>query len=99
MKTEESYKTKKNNDMDTELIAQKLRTLPEILQIQVFDYIEFLINKYQASVNYSDEAEILNIEKKQILEDCWNNYLKFPHKVKTWEQVENEIIQENGYAI
>lgn len=85
--------------MDTELIVQKIQVLPESIQIQVFDYIEFLIKKHQISVNNSEETEILNIETKQVLEDCWDNYLKFPDKVKPWEQIEKEIIQENNYDL
>jgi len=80
--------------MDTNLLIERFNILPENLQIQVSDYIEFLANKYLESYKTIKSQLPLSAETMQVLEESWNNYLKSPSKVKTWEELENEIIQE-----
>ena len=85
--------------MDTNLLIERFNILPENLQIQVSDYIEFLANKYLESYKTIKSQLPLSAETMQVLEESWNNYLKSPSKVKTWEELENEIIQEHGYEL
>jgi len=85
--------------MDTNLLIERFNILPENLQIQVSDYIEFLANKYLESYKTIKSQLPLSAETMQVLEESWNNYLKSPTKVKTWEELENEIIQEHGYEL
>ena len=85
--------------MNAEIIIQKFNILPENLQNQVSDYIEFLANKYLDNSKTGNDVNELPLETRQILNDCLNDYLKNPGKVKTWEQVENEIVQEHGYEL
>jgi len=85
--------------MDTNLLIERFNILPDNLQIQVSDYIEFLANKYLESYKTIQSQSALSSETIQVLEDSWNNYLKNPSKVKKWEEIENEIIQEHGYEL
>jgi len=85
--------------MDTNLLMERFNILPDSLQIQVYDYIEFLANKYLESYKTIPPQSPLPSETMQVLEESWNNYLKSPSKVKTWEEIENEIIQEHGYEL
>ena len=85
--------------MNAEIIIQKFNILPENLQNQVSDYIEFLANKYLDNDITGNDVNELPLETRQILNDCLNDYLKNPGKVKPWEQVENEIVQDHGYEL
>ncbi len=42
--------------MNAKIVMQQLKSLPESLQLMVFDYIEFLSSKYSSS----KESEITN---------------------------------------
>jgi hypothetical protein len=75
--------------MNVNILIQKLQLLPEPLQIQVENYIEFLIQKY-----VDNEIAI-----KNILDDCFEEYEKNPTKVKTWEQIEQELIEKYQYEL
>lgn len=52
--------------MDTELVVERFAVLPENLQVQVIDYIEFLIYHHDLLNKKSDEVSITN-EQKEIL--------------------------------
>jgi len=89
--------------MNSELAIQKINLLPENIQEQVMDYIEFLVNKYinvsQPLVVKKQEIETITDETKSVLDDCLLDYKKNPKKVKPWEQVEQEIIDKYNYAL
>ena len=83
--------------MNIELSIERFFCLPQHVQLQVADYIDFLTKKYGLS-NKSETAS-LSAETKQTLDKCWNSYQQNPSKVKTWSQFENEIKQEFDYEL
>lgn len=85
--------------MNIELSLQQFNTLPENLQIQVADFIEFLHEKYIRTKEHKAADEPLSEATKNVLTDCWESYQENPEKVKNWDDVEQEIIQEHGYKI
>jgi len=91
--------------MNTELAFQKFNDLPENLQFQVLDYMEFLFAKYSTaqkiSTNENSEKsdEELTPELKQFLEKRLENYRKNPEKVIPWEEMEKKLIDKFGYAV
>jgi len=83
--------------MENELIISKFSILPIDLQSQVFDYIDFLVSKYKDRVLLEKE-ELPNYIKEE-LDKSKAAYLQNPQKVKSFEQIEKEIIAEHGYNL
>ncbi len=88
--------------MDAELIIKRLSVLPENLQIQVFDYIEFLINRYSELSDKEISAyenEELSLELKTLLEERLAEYKQNPQNVITWDEVKAKFNTKYGYEI
>jgi hypothetical protein len=92
--------------MNKQLILDKLVLLPEEVQVQVVDYIDFLLNKYKKSSqnnltekNIKENEEELSPELKQFLNKRLENYRQNPHNVKTWEEVEEQFEKKYGHEI
>ncbi len=91
--------------MKTEIVIEKFQKLPASLQLQVNDYIDFLI------VRYSDLAAITNQEEEQEeefeLTDKIKNLLDQritlhevnPDKVKPWKEVLTNIAKKYNYEL
>lgn len=79
--------------------------LPENRLQQFYDYFVLNQDKQEAAncwtknINKENNNEELTPETKHILDECWQNYVKHPERVKPWEQVEQEIIEEFGYDL
>ncbi len=84
--------------MNSEILLQRFNTIPEDLQIQVLDYIDFLINRYKIYDNEHLQEEPSK-EIKELLDKRIAEYEKNPHKIKTWEQIENSLLKKHNYAL
>ena len=71
---------------------------PEELQLQVLDYIDFLINRYKIYDNENLQEE-LSTEIKELLDKRIADYKKNPHKVKTWQEIEDRLLKKHKYVL
>jgi len=84
--------------MDSELILQRFNTIPEDLQLQVLDYIDFLISRYKICDKENLQEEP-SPEIKELLDKRIADYEKNPHKVKTWQEIEDRLLKKHKYAL
>ncbi len=59
--------------METTVLQEKLASLPEEIQRQVVDYVDFLVQKYQNEV-----SPLTDVKKKQTLEQRYQAYQNNP---------------------
>jgi len=88
--------------MNPDHLLKRLSLLPENLQLQVLDYIEFLINRYsvQSEGELEEyENEELSPELKALLEERLADYKKNPQDVVTWDEVKAKFNKKYGYAL
>jgi Iap family predicted aminopeptidase len=85
--------------MNAKIVMQRLESLPESLQLMVFDYIEFLSSKYTKIKEYEKSEEFLPKEIKNLLEERLEKYHKNPEKVKSWEDIEQRLLKKHNYEI
>ena len=80
--------------MNTELVLERLNGLPEVLQFQVYDYIEFLYSRYGKKEELVEETktEELEPELEALLLDRLEDYHQNPEDVMTWDEVEQEFV-------
>jgi Na+/phosphate symporter len=74
--------------METTVLQEKLSSLPEELQQQVADYVDFLIQKYQNEVSPLTDAE------KQTLEQRYQAYQQNASKAEDLEEVKNRLLKK-----
>jgi len=88
--------------MNVELVVQRFTLLPENLQNQAFDYIEYLISKYLINEDVEQKQNVqeeLTPELKTFLEKRLADYRKNPEKVMAWEEMENRLLKKFGYEV
>ena len=78
--------------MDLELILERLALLPENLQFQVAEYIDFLL------LNMEQE-EPISAEIRALLDERIANHEKNPDNVKSWEEIEARLLKKSNYAV
>ncbi len=74
--------------METIVLQEKLSSLPEELQRQVADYVDFLVQKYQNEVSPLSDAE------KQTLEQRYQAYQQNASKAEDLEEVKNRLLKK-----
>ena len=81
--------------MSSSQLLQKISSLPEAVQSQFLDYIEFLLLKYQNEENSVVEEGELSDYGKKFLEkrlqdaeegDSWQNVKQRLYRRKNWEE-------------
>lgn len=81
--------------MSSSQLLQKISSLPEAVQSQLLDYIEFLLLKYQAEDSSVVEEGELTEYGKQFLDkrlddaeksDSWQNVKQRLYQRKNWEE-------------
>ncbi len=81
--------------MSSSQLLQKISSLPEAVQSQLLDYIEFLLLKYQNEENSVVEEGELSDYGKKFLEkrlqdaeegDSWQNVKQRLYRRKNWEE-------------
>jgi hypothetical protein len=85
--------------MNAELVIENFISLPENLQQQVADYIEFLSSRYKKEITKKNEQEELSPEMKRMLMERQEEYHKNPQNVVTWDEIEEKFEKKYGYEI
>ena len=88
--------------MNTQLIIDKIELLPENIQQQIVDYIDFLTNKYLKTLKTELEANEnteLSDELKDLLDKRIAHHEKNKFKAKDAMDVLNDIAQKYGYEL
>ncbi|HAN79345.1 MAG TPA: hypothetical protein DCQ31_17055 [Bacteroidales bacterium] len=82
--------------MNTQLVIDRFQMLPDEIQGQVLDYIDFLIQKYAAEKSSNVlKVDELAPETKKILDKRLVKHKKNPSKAKSWKEVENRLLNKN----
>ena len=79
--------------MIAENLEKNIQLLPEYLQLEVSDYVEYLLIKYQVQQNQQDIPD----EHKKILRERYKKLLENPAAGESWDTVKKELMQK--YAI
>ncbi len=79
--------------MIIENIKQNIEQLPEYLQVEVSDFVEYLLVKYQIISNQNDIPE----EHKRILKERYKKMQENPNAGESWDTIKNELMQK--YAL
>lgn len=89
--------------MDSKIILNKFELLPEHVQFQVLDYIDFLASRYLKSVakelNNNEKEVELSEELKELLDKRVEHHEKNKYKAKSATDVLNDIAKEYGYEL
>jgi hypothetical protein len=79
-------------------IAKKIELLPEMLQAQVADYVDFLLNRHYHEKNLQKEDLALSQEQKVELDSRYRAYLENPDSVVSIETMKTRLIQKYGLS-
>lgn len=74
--------------METTVLQEKIASLPEEIQQQVVDYIDFLVDRYQREISPLTDAE------KQTLEQRYQAYQNNPSEAQDLEEVKNRLLKK-----
>ena len=87
--------------MNREITFQQFMALPENIQFQVGEYIEYLFVKYSDRLSTSKDKVIAELtpELKQFLEERLADYRKYPEKVMSIHEMEDRLLTKFGYAV
>jgi hypothetical protein len=76
--------------MGSNSLQDKVAGLPDFVQQQIADYIDFLVQKYQKTENSLSQAE------KQVLEERYVAYSKNPGQATELDDVMNRLTRKYG---
>ncbi len=88
--------------MKTEVILDKIKLLPENLQQQVMDYVDFITNKYLKELvsDVENETDLeINDSLKELLDNRVEHHELNKYKAKSAMDVINDIAQKYGYEL
>ncbi len=74
--------------METNELQEKLASLPEEIQRQVADYVDFLIERYQREVQPLTDAQ------QRTLEQRYQGYRSNPAQAEDLEEVKNRLLKK-----
>ncbi len=74
--------------METNELQEKLASLPEEIQRQVADYVDFLIERYQREVQPLTDAQ------QRTLEQRYQGYRNDPAQAEDLEEVKNRLLKK-----
>ncbi|MBK9015440.1 MAG: addiction module protein [Saprospiraceae bacterium] len=84
--------------MSSVQIAKKIDMLPEMLQLQVSDFVEFLLNKhFQGKKPLLDDSELTS-EQKAELDSRFQAYLENPDSVVSMDAMKTRLMQKYGLS-
>ncbi|MCC6722994.1 MAG: DUF2281 domain-containing protein [Saprospiraceae bacterium] len=88
----------KNLEMSTVQIAKKIELLPEMLQAQVADFVEFLLNRHFKNNPAPMEDSNLSAEQKAKLDSRYQEYMESPESVESMEALKTRLMQKYGLS-
>ena len=84
--------------MSSVQLAKKIELLPEMLQLQVSDFVEFLLNKhFLGKPPYNEEHELTIVQKAE-LDSRYQAYLENPDSVVSMVEMKTRLIQKYGLS-
>ena len=85
--------------MGKQTVTDQLDLLPEHLQQEVYDFIEFLTMKYleDGTGEDFDDNEELSDEVKALLDERIASYKANPEASSTWEEVKERLYKTMGW--
>lgn len=81
--------------MKNEILAKKIENLPDILQKQIEDYVDFLMERYQVTVPESKDVPLTQEEKTE-LDSRYNNWKNDPSSAIPLEDAKNRLMGKYG---
>jgi len=88
--------------MDAKQLIKKIEVLPESIQFQVNDYIDFLLVRYLSTLNKIEEVEndfTLTDEQRQLLDESEMHHSKNVDKAKSGFEFLDSIANKYDYEI
>jgi len=88
--------------MNSELLLQRINTLPDSLQMLVFGYVDFLTESYTKIVSketQKQQQDEISPEIKALLDKRIGDYTQNPEKAVSWEEVKTKFNTKHGYVI
>lgn len=79
--------------MNPATLTKRIHSLPDELQRQVVDFVEFLLIKHQI---HSDKETGLTLEQIDELLELWKDYEKNPNDVLTIEMLQDQTKVKYG---
>ena len=79
--------------MNTSALTNKISLLPEDVQKQVADFVEYLLLKYQAGKSGKEE---LTASQKEELLRLWDEYEENPEEAISVETLQEQTSQKYG---
>lgn len=81
--------------MKNEKLIQKIENLPDVLQQQVADYVDFLMERYQVGSPKTEDAPLTEEDKTE-LDNRYNNWKNDPSSAIPLEDAKNRLMQKYG---
>lgn len=86
--------------MNTNIALKRFELLPESIQLQVVDYIDFLIEKYLSETDNSPKSNTeLDEETKKLLDQRVALHNSDPSKAQQWEKALETIAEKFNYEL
>ena len=88
--------------MEAQIIISKFEMLPESVQQQIVDYVDFLTDKYLKILHKKPKKNndfVLTDEIKDLLNESILHHDKNPEKAKTAEEVLTYIAKKYDYEL
>lgn len=73
--------------MNPDILQEKIASLPEEVQRQLIDYIDFLVQRYQ-DISLTEP-------EKQMLESRYKSYLNNPSQSSDLDEVKNRLMKKH----
>ena len=86
--------------MNSNIALERFELLPESIQLQVVDYIDFLLDKYlsESGENLDNNIEI-DEETKKLLDQRVALHNSDPSKAQHWEKTLETIAEKFNYEL
>ena len=84
--------------MSSVQIAKKIDLLPEMLQLQVADFVEFLLNRHFKDSQAPPDVSELTPEQKAVLDDRFREYHEAPSSTVSMDVLKNRLMQKYGLS-
>jgi hypothetical protein len=84
--------------MSSVQIAKKIELLPEMLQLQVADFVEFLLNRHFKDSQTPPDVSELTPEQKVVLDSRLKEYHETPSSVVSMDILKNRLMQKYGLS-
>jgi hypothetical protein len=84
--------------MSTVQIAKKIDLLPEMLQLQVADFVEFLLNRHFKDSQMPSDDSVLSAEQKAILDERFQEFQETPSSVVSMDVLKQQLMQKYGLS-